>query len=283
MKMIDLQKLCTFLVSMNSQSEKHIGYCRVSKSEIFHTLTEGFSDLPLKESFYIHSNQGHIIGAFGFDVDMENRSAEVWGPFTKDNEIASVIWDEAFPEMKKYVDTFSFFVNLENINAIDFMDKIGAKKQGGHITYIVSRHQEKLESIDSSFQEYTPIYMESFIQLHEETFPNSYYNGEQIIRQLNIHKRLFLWIKDHKVISYVYMEADPLHHEGSIEFVSVCPTYRARGIGKKITTFAINQLFLDDRIHTITICVGDRNENAIGLYQSLGFKVKHQLIHYTLR
>lgn len=62
MKMIDLQKLCTYLVSMNNQSEKHIGYCGISKPEVFHTLTEDFSDLPLKESFYIHSNQGHIMG-----------------------------------------------------------------------------------------------------------------------------------------------------------------------------------------------------------------------------
>ena len=60
---------------------QHIGYCGESKEGIYDTLTSDFSDLELANSFLVAYQDEEIIGAIGLDIDLEDRSAEVWGPF----------------------------------------------------------------------------------------------------------------------------------------------------------------------------------------------------------
>ena len=89
-------------------------------------------------------------------------------------------------------------------------------------------------------------------------------------------------LSDNQLTGYVYIEAEPQHGDGSIEYIAVSDQFRKQGIGKKLLTFAVNQLFTYEEIEEITLCVNNKDESAIKLYQAVGFKVKHELIHFKI-
>ncbi|MGI0117876.1 acetyltransferase [Zooshikella sp. RANM57] len=55
--------------------------------------------------------------------------------------------------------------------------------------------------------------------------------------------------------------------EKNIEMLFIDPDYRGQGVGKKLLTYALNQL------GTTKVDVNEQNDQAVGFYQHLGFKV----------
>ncbi|MDF2066957.1 GNAT family N-acetyltransferase [Bacillus sp. Cr_A10] len=79
---------------------------------------------------------------------------------------------------------------------------------------------------------------------------------------------------------YVYVEADPKHGEGLIEYVSVNPEFQKQGVGTKLVRVALNHLIFKDSLNEITLCVGAENQKAVHLYKAYGFQVKHELTYF---
>ena len=84
----NLHQLASFLETINSVDASHIGYCGEEKEEIFDTLSHDFSDIDIEKSFVVAYEEDHLVGALGFDIDAEKRSAEVWGPFVGNGKIS---------------------------------------------------------------------------------------------------------------------------------------------------------------------------------------------------
>jgi hypothetical protein len=72
------EKLARFIKKINTKKSSHIGYCGVEKAEILDTLLNDFSDIKLEDSFMVAYRDDRMVGAVGFDVDLEEKTAEVW-------------------------------------------------------------------------------------------------------------------------------------------------------------------------------------------------------------
>ncbi|WP_144509773.1 N-acetyltransferase [Bacillus sp. FJAT-22090] len=280
----DVESLSLFLEEMNLNEENHIGYCGASKTEIFHTILHNFSDLPLSKSFVVAYKNEEIIGALGFDLDIENKSAEVWGPFIKSSsqypDLSDALWKKINSLSTFEFNEFSFFINKKNIHAQQFALAKKAARKGNHL--ILKALCKDLVEIDlRQVRAYNPSYQDSFTRLHENAFPNTYFSATEILKRLGEDNQLFITVDTESVIKgYVYVEADPAHKEGAIEYIAVSDDHRKQGIGTKLLRAALAHLSRYKSIKEITISVNIDNEKAIKLYNAAGFVVMHELIHY---
>lgn len=283
---IDIDRLSQFLEEMNNKPKTHIGYCGESKREIYHTLFNDFSDVELSKSFVVAYHNDEIIGALGFDIDEENKSAEVWGPFIKGEEgfhaLAFDLWKKMNALAPLDIESYSFFVNKENMLTRQFVQNLGGMENGHHL--ILKAYRSDTKSVElSGVIKYESSNQESFVALHEATFPHTYYGADEILQRINKENQLLIMKHtDENMKGYVYVEADPENSEGTIEYIAVSSDYRKQGIGTKLMRTALDHLFSYDEITEVTLCVALANEKAIHLYKAAGFHVKHELISFKM-
>ncbi|MBO1910150.1 GNAT family N-acetyltransferase, partial [Microvirga sp. 3-52] len=262
---------------------KHIGYCGSDKESILHDLTHDFSDLDLAKSFTVAYENEIIIGAMGLDIDEDDLSAEVWGPFLR-GESMIVLAENLFKKVLSYSDSeislrkFFFFLNQENKIGKEFVLNLGGIEKGNHYILQAKRDGFK-ESNHKEIEKYETGFEGSFSKIHQLEFPTTYYNAKNIISRLNEHNQLLIIKNDSTEIKgYVYVEAEPEQGQGSIEYVAVSDKFRKQGIGTKLIQSALNHLFSYESIKGVTLSVEKENEKAIHLYEAAGFNRKHELI-----
>ncbi|QUG41806.1 GNAT family N-acetyltransferase [Psychrobacillus sp. INOP01] len=279
----NLEELAFFLEVINKDDYSHIGYCGENKKEIYETLTNDFSDIDLMKSLVVACVDDNIIGALGFDIDEESKSAEVWGPFIKNGEIfpqiANDLWEALEDTIPFELNEYQFFVNEKNTSVRQFIENKNGVENGHHLILKAERNS-LTNGQDIHIKTYESSFHKSFSDLHNLAFPNTYYSSEQILSRISENNQLFV-IQDNNVVKgYVYVEAIPLHGEGAIEFIAVSPDYRGQGIATKLMQAALHHLFSFETIDEITLSVGANNKAAIALYMASGFQVKHTLIAY---
>ncbi|EZH65616.1 hypothetical protein DH09_15045 [Bacillaceae bacterium JMAK1] len=282
-KPASVRELSNFLETMNNQPKHHIGFCGEDSSEIYDTLVNDFSDLPFEDSFVVAYKENEIIGALGLDVDLPRGVADVWGPFIHEEEmgLAVELWNQLIQNVPKEVSKFSFFINKENTFVKQFaIDRKGIERGSDLVLY---RKRESFKKKEVQAEPYKNLYSDSFSDLHNQLFPNTYYDAQTIQNRLNDDNQLII-VKENKssIQGYVYFEASPKHSEGNIEYVGVSETFRKQGIGKRLIIHALNELFSYETIDEITICVEADHQAAIALYRSVGFEVKYHLYSYSV-
>lgn len=282
MKNEEVESVAKFISHMNSIQEFHIGYCGQDCLEIAHTLREDMTDIPYNNSFLTVYEEGELIGVVGFDADLENNSAEVWGPFIKEDkwDIAMSVWRKMIDLLPNEINSINMFPNKENKKVLELVNELAFNRHSDQTILEFSRSRVK-ELEDVVIQELTKDYYSELVQLHDKSFPNTYYNGQQIIKRLNEERKVFIIVNDGQLCGYIYVEAEPTYGEASIEFFAVEESERGKGIGGKLLTVALKWLFTFESIDSITLCVNASNQNAINLYKKVGFQQKHELCFFT--
>lgn len=274
----DYSSIASFIANVNHGVD-HIGYCGDDQEEILHTLLHDFSDLPLEQSLIAAYEGSELVGVLGMDIDGETEVAELWGPFIVHedwDEIATLMYKDILKQLPISLTQVLGFYNRENKNCQLFMEKIGAIRQDEHT--ILKCSQFQLEETD--IIEITPNYYESVRELHDASFPNTYYSGEEILSKLNKYNKVFIATADTDLLGYVYCEANPQFSEAEIHFIAVSPLSRNLGIGRKLVTKALTFLFSFGGIEEITLCVNSSNQAAIRVYEKVGFTKVHELVLY---
>ncbi|MFE8699669.1 GNAT family N-acetyltransferase [Cytobacillus sp. FJAT-54145] len=277
----DTEMVAEFISTLNKLDTHHIGYCGTDAKEIENTLREDITDVPYWESFLIALDHDSFIGVLGFDADIENGSAEIWGPFVKEDywTIVPEMWREMQSFLPSGIEKLYMFPNKNNISSLEF-----AKQEGFQI------HSEQtileFEKVDfhhnkKPLEEITEAHYSEFVSLHDHTFPSTYYNGDQIIARLNNHRKVFITKESDVLTGYIYVEAEPEFGEANIEFFAVHEQYRGKGIGGQLLHCALQWIFSFTSINTVTLCVNASNVLAITLYKRVGFTHVHDLVFLT--
>lgn len=280
----DLKQIASFIAEVNSKEESHIGYCGTDGEEIENSLIEDITDIPFQESFIVAKEDDRLIGVLGFDSDLENNSAEIWGPFIIEEkwDIAAELWDKMIKILPREINLVSMFVNKKNENCLQLATKLKFDKVSEET--ILSFERNNIDTLrDTTIIELSSAYYEDMKLLHDKTFPNTYYNGSQIIDRINDQRKVFIAIENNSLTGYIYVEVSPEFGEGSIEFFAVDESERGKGIGSKLLTMALRWIFTFESIENITLCVSSENEKALNLYKKVGFKEKHQLCYFTMK
>ncbi|MGY0694331.1 GNAT family N-acetyltransferase [Virgibacillus sp. FSP13] len=283
-KDMSIKDAANFIVDLNRQSEHHIGYCGTDVEEVIDFLSTDLTDVSYENSFVGVIDEGKMIGLLGFDADLEDAQAELWGPFVDpeyDTNIAFWLWDELLGIIPPEIKYVSIFSDIENNLAMEFAERLDFEQKRDQIILLFERDQsEKLPKYWA--QELTQQDHSSFIDLHDKIFPDTYFSGREIIDRLTDTQKVFVVKDNERLAGYAYVEANPEYGEGSIEFIGVDSVYRGNSYGKNLLSTAVKWLFTFDSINEIQLCVAADNDQAIGLYQSAGFRIEHEL-HYFVR
>ncbi|WP_106495021.1 GNAT family N-acetyltransferase [Lentibacillus sp. Marseille-P4043] len=281
---IPMKEAANFIAQWNQQDVHHIGYCGTTAGEIVDYLATDLTDVPYENSFLGVVDNGKMIGLLGFDADLEDAQAELWGPFVDpgyDANIAIWLWDELLRIIPLEIKHVSIFSNIENSLATEFAERLNFEQKTDQIVLLFERGKlgelPKHWALELMQQGYG-----SFIDLHDNIFPDTYFNGHEIIDRLTATQKVFVIKSEERLAGYVYVEANPEYGEGSIEFIGVDSMYRGNSYGKSLLATAVQWLFTFDSINEIQLCVAANNKQAIGLYQSVGFRLEHEL-HFFVR
>jgi ribosomal protein S18 acetylase RimI-like enzyme len=275
----NVKEIANFIAMLNKQDEHCVGFCGTNEEEIADTLA---NEMDVDNYFVTMYEDGELIGVLGLDADEESKVAEIWGPFIKSEEwlnVATTMWQALLAKIPTKMSTFYGFYHNKNSRAEEFMNSLQFKRGNENLVLEVNKDEFKQGTYSHIVGELKGRTMD-FIALHDACFPATYYDGKEIVGRLDEEKNVFLYVENDVVQGYVFVEADPEFHEGSIEFVGVLPEARGKGIGLQLTKRAIEYLFSFDGMKRIRLCVGRTNETAIRLYKKAGFIEKRQLVSF---
>lgn len=278
----DIKEISEFIARLNYKEESHIAYCGNDSEEIENSIMDDITDIAFDESFIIAIEDDEIIGVLGFDADIERNNAEIWGPFIEEEKwnVVTQLWDKMVELLPKEVKLLNMFINNKNNNCLELANDLKFNKVSEES--IIKFERSNIGSLDEvCLIELDIDDFEAMKELHDKTFPNTYYSGEEIVSRLNIYRKVFVCKEDTKLVGYIYVESEPEFGEGNIEFFAVNESQRSKGVGSKLLKMALKWLFSFNSINSFTLCVNSGNENAINLYKKIGFKQKHQLSYFT--
>lgn len=273
----DIDQVSMLISEFNTNEESYIGYCGTEVQEIANSFIEDVTDVPYTESFVVAYEEGELVGVLGFDASLENNCAEIWGPFVKETEWVNQLWAEMEKLLPPEIHNLSMFTSNQNRRLLSFAKELGFVKQSEQTILTVSRvdrHQIK----DEPIVELTEEYFSEIKQLHNEAFPETYYNGQQLIDRLSPNRKVFIVKESNQLKGYIYVEGEPAFGEASIEYMVVKDLERGKGFGNQLINGAIQWLFSCEDIAIITLCVNSTNEKAIKLYKEVGFERRHDLV-----
>lgn len=191
-------------------------------------------------------------------------------------------------------------INAKNLQSRQFMNKVGAVKRQKEMIWAAIREstedrseeskQDQLgrsvvsneNNVGGEIEPFSLMWTSAFSELHDASFPGTYYDAEAILNRLHIEHKLLIISSPDILYGYIYMEIKENHAEASIEYVALNPVYREKGVGKRLILHAREVLF-SQGVDKITLCVSENNEKAHSLYKQCGFQLQHEMLFYQLR
>jgi len=124
----------------------------------------------------------------------------------------------------------------------------------------------------------------SFEKLHNEAFPNTYYDARNIIERLGNGNTLKVLKNEatNELEGYAYFEIKTELSEASLEYMSISPTAQNRGLGTMLLREALTEMFTYKEIKEIKLVVENTNSIANHVYIKAGFEQKVILSSYIL-
>ncbi|AJD89942.1 hypothetical protein JMA_06250 [Jeotgalibacillus malaysiensis] len=257
------------IAAANQKSNQYVGYCGTEADEILKSLTEDISE----EHIYWSGDDLLIL-------DYEDGAGEMWGPFI---DSSGSDWSQRANRLINMVPDRTVlygFYGHENIRAIEWMKSLGAELKGEEVILKASCFMpEKTEGAikinilsDQEFNE--------FERLHNQVFPETYYNAETILKRTNPNRPLLAAVNAGQLAGYIYAESDPEFGEASVEYLAVNEAARGKGAGYALLRAAMQKLFEEQQTKEISLCVSKTNQTAIRLYQRAGFYIDKELLYF---
>lgn len=251
----DLLLVAQFLSRLNGKLDSHIGYVPTLFSELQYAL---INDVTLS---IVARRDEKIIGYMGLDLGEEAKTGELWGPFLEPGEDFSLViemWEKLWELFPQPLEEVHGFFPMNNTTALRFMTSIGSEQRGRHHAFSLDR--KNFSDVPSPLiTPYNQSYKNELIQLHERLFPMTYYSGNQILKRLNDHRKLFLAVDSGELLGYAYVEANPEFQDGSVEFIGTKERARNRGIGTSLLQSALSFLFQFQEISRVRLTVEASN------------------------
>ncbi|MBM7579272.1 GNAT family N-acetyltransferase [Jeotgalibacillus terrae] len=263
-----IEDAAALIARANQDAAQYVGYCGTDQDEIANTIRE--------ESMDDHM---YWIGDDLLMLDYEEGSAEMWGPFVQ----SDTDWSERANELLKKVpeNTVLYgFYGSKNRRAIAWMESLGADKKGEETILKADRFLTEESALHIDVQPFKAHQYDAFKKLHNNSFPDTYYNAETVIARSNEDRPVLVASIGNELIGYIYAESDPVFKEASVEYLAVDEEARGKGTGYALLREVMKKLFTEGQTETLTLCVSKSNQTAIRLYQRAGFQIDKELVYF---
>jgi ribosomal protein S18 acetylase RimI-like enzyme len=234
--------------------------------------------------FAIALRDGSLEGAFGCEFDESLGRGWLWGPFalTEDwAEVASALLDRLLEILPPAIGRLDGFLHVANERGCDFYLSRGFEQLKRHHVYVAARPEEPLRAGKACYM-LEPGQKESFCELHDILFPDTYETGESIVAKLDYDHTVFVHAEGDDVVGYIYAVIEDGTGEGYVEFLGVGADARGRGVGKGLLLTALKWLFEEKGVSEVGLTVSDEDTTARALYKGTGFGLKHTGVNFRM-
>jgi ribosomal protein S18 acetylase RimI-like enzyme len=261
-----------FVARLNREPEHHVGYCATEPDEVLSAMREDLAGAILARS------GGSPIGFLGFDADKGR--AYLWGPF-----VAHSGWESGARELywrmlrllPEVVRELEVFCAAENSNCRRFAAREGFEPRSEELVYTLER-DARARLPEGGVEELAYAEHPAFRELHDGTFPGTYYSGTEILARRSGHRKVFVVREGGELAGYAYAEVEPEFGAGSVEFIGVREGLRRRGIGGRLLAGAVAWIFSFGEVREVSLVVNAGNPAAGRLYESAGFSRRRRLV-----
>lgn len=270
-----IDQIIDFMYDLNNCQNHHIGYCGKNKVEIKSTVAELIED---GNEFFAIYEENKLIGVMGYEK--YDDTVEIWGPFIKENNLQALdmLWENLLRLIDDDKCNYQIHCNTKNFIAREFALSKGFITICEGKTMELDLYSMKIPVYDNISKIEECDYNE-VAKLHDITFPNAYYKGEQIIDMLDNENVIFVAKEADKLVGYAFVSMNLEFSEGDIEFIGVDVSYRGKSYGRKLLCTVLNS-FKENGITRLQLWVNIENQNAINLYSSVGFATIDNLISF---
>jgi ribosomal protein S18 acetylase RimI-like enzyme len=273
MKPDQLNEVAAFITRLQADPSHHIGYFGERQEDIALYVRE--LEPAGTDCFVLAHEDEKLLGILGAEADPELRRAWLHGPivdYPDWDTLADHLYEAACQQViPAYASMYELFGNIANVNLCRFARRWGfAPLPSTAAVLRFPRHQgvtlpaAHASELDSRFHD-------SFIKLHETSFPDAYYLGKQVIGMLNDTKKVFVVTDGDSLGGYIYAQVDS-GGDGYIDFLGVEESVRRQGIGRQLITAATHWLLSLPGVQDIRLTVNGDNTPAIALYSGLGYE-----------
>lgn len=273
----DIGQAAEFIARLNRRPEDHIVYLGTEPDEIQDSLLNDLTDLPAEEAVAVAVEGDRIVGLWGVEMDNSRGRAYMWGPFVEHEpwqETAAKLYDAIEALVPDGTTWFQIAIGSKNVRVHDLAERMGyPKRETNHFNMALSRADYRPAN-DSMVIELPESARDAFAALHDRHFPNTYYDGAELLGRLSETRRG--WITEDN-LGYVYVECKPEHGWASLEFVGVDERARGRGYGRALLSKACGWLLGHEKIDTVELSVAGDNR-AMSLYKKTGFRIAKEIV-----
>ena len=129
-------------------------------------------------------------------------------------------------------------------------------------------------------REMDPSFAASVAELHDRTFPGTYYTGKQVAEMGGETKRVFVVGDGGHADGYLLAEAEPESGTAFLHFVGVDESARRRGVGRALMSTAMHWAFSFPTVGVTSLTVDIINPNALSWYERLGFEKERVILSF---
>ena len=277
----DLEGVAELIARLNRRPDNHIVYLGDDPDEIRDAFTNDLTDLPAEKAVLVAVEGDAIAGVWGLEIDGERGRAYMWGPFVEHKD-----WEQVAEQLHAGLaeiappgtNWFQIAVGAENRRVQEFAVRLGYKpRDRRHYTMNLPRASFSRAAADGVI-ELTEAAQPAFAALHDKLFPETYYDGAELIQRLDETRRG--WVTE-DLRGYVYVECKPDLGWASLEFIGVDPAGRDKGHGRALLSRACEWLLSHPLVEAVDLSVASDNP-AVGLYRKAGFMIKKEICVFQL-
>jgi GNAT superfamily N-acetyltransferase len=282
MRPTQLAEVAAFIARLQADSAHFIGYFGEREDDISVYIQE--LEPNGSDGFLLAHENDQLVGILGIEAEPEIGRAWIHGPMVDHADwhaIADSLYEAARQQIiPAFVNHHELFGDIANDNLRAFAARHGFTPLPDTAAVLrFERHQLSSLPHAEAAAELSPPYHEAFIQLHEATFPKTYYSGQQVIGRLNERGKAFIVTENESLLGYLYAQLDS-GNEGYVDFLGVVESARRRGIGKRLIITATRWLLSSPGVQQVHLTVNGQNSAAISLYTGLGYSHLYTLQAY---
>ncbi len=243
-------EMIAFMMEMNSREDQKSFYFPDDEEETEELIEEGAT------AYAVYDGNGNLTACAIADPVEDNKTVEVSGPFGSTEDRIGLL-----RRIKLDFPRYDVFLFTSEKNELTKCFDVISNE-----CYMdVQAEAYETEGV-TEFDE-----SEDSLELHDKIFPDAYTNAEGLPDEYDI----LVYKADNKVVGYIAYEQD----EDYIDFVAVEPEFRRKGIARALVKAALN----DMQGQTVHLTVANTNDEAIALYRSMGFVLRHYMLLLEVR